>query len=129
MSDSVNVRSLANLALGRGKKKPLGNQEVKIKLSANDKERLEQIAKALGCCYANKGSISDLLTKIADGTFCVISTPPYLSLQTSTSPRKSLDTDLTQIHYSNEHNIELENFTPSDLLDADLTRRATGNDE
>lgn len=67
---------LENLDKGRGKKPKRGNEPFTVNLSPAHKENLCKIAMSLGCMHGGKGSISGLLSGIADETFMIVEAPP-----------------------------------------------------
>jgi hypothetical protein len=76
-----------NLELGRGKKPQLGHKAYKLNLAPAVRRRLDKIAEAYDCTYAGKGSLSILLTKIADNRLMISPTLSY-------SIQEKLDQDL-----------------------------------
>ena len=72
---------IENLALGRGQKPKLGHQSYKFNITPEDKDRLETIAEAYSCIYADKGSISALLAKIARGELIIAPSISYVPIQ------------------------------------------------
>jgi hypothetical protein len=79
---------IENLALGRGQKPKLGHQSYKFNISPEDKDRLETIAEAYGCIYADKGSISALLAKIARGELIIAPSISYIPIQNAATTSK-----------------------------------------
>jgi hypothetical protein len=86
--DSMSSK-LENLQMGRGTKAKLGHRSYSVKLSPQDKKRVESIAESFDCTYGDGGSISGLLSKIASKELMVVTTPPniqYDSFQDTSSP-------------------------------------------
>jgi hypothetical protein len=67
---------LENLEKGRGKKSKLGHQPFTMNLLPSRKNNLEKIALSFDCKHGNKGSISQLLSRIADGELIIVKNPP-----------------------------------------------------
>jgi hypothetical protein len=66
-----------SLSLGRGKKPKLHHQSVSMRLSAQTREKLEEIAVSYDCIYGGKPWIAGLLERIASGYLSVVPAPMY----------------------------------------------------
>ncbi|CCQ52237.1 hypothetical protein WH8501_05620 [Crocosphaera watsonii WH 8501] len=114
--------NLKNLEKGRGKKPKLGHKAFSVKLDPNEKEILEEIAKSYNCTYAGKGSISGLLSKIAQQNLMVVPAPLYTP---STNNIISINKGKVDIESGEEP------LSPSDpiqeILDDDLLKTVEGN--
>ena len=103
--------NLENLAKGRGKKPKLGHKAFSVKLAPNEKEVLEEIAKSYHCTYARKGSISGLLSKIAQQELMVVPAPPQTQFTHEIVPdpiQQDLDKDLLntfEVHKNETSNL------------------------
>jgi hypothetical protein len=67
---------LENLDKGRGRKPKLGHQPFTINLLLSEKKNLDKIAQSLNCKHGQKGSLSRLLSQIANEELMIVKTPP-----------------------------------------------------
>jgi hypothetical protein len=67
---------LENLDKGRGKKPKLGHQPFTLNLLPSEKQSLDKIAQSFNCKHGQKGSISRLLSQIANAELMIVKTPP-----------------------------------------------------
>jgi hypothetical protein len=67
---------LENLDKGRGRKPKLGHQPFTINLPLSEKQNLDKIAQSLNCKHGQKGSLSRLLSQIANEELMILKTPP-----------------------------------------------------
>jgi hypothetical protein len=67
---------LENLDKGRGKKPKLGHQPFTINLLPSEKQNLDKIAQSFNCKHGQKGSLSRLLSQIANEELMIVKTPP-----------------------------------------------------
>ncbi|MGK7881180.1 MAG: hypothetical protein AB4060_13920 [Crocosphaera sp.] len=108
--------NLKNLEKGRGKKPKLGHKAFSVKLDPNEKEVLEKIAKSYDCTYAGKGSISSLLSKIAQQNLTVVPARPYTPFT-----NKIISTNKEQNDIESETKPSLSP-DPIEILDDDLLK-------
>ena len=65
-----------HLTLGRGKRPKLDNEQVSMRMPAETKAALEELAVHYGCFYGDKPWISGLLQKVARRELIIVPAPP-----------------------------------------------------
>lgn len=74
-----------HLKASPGKKPKRNTKPITVRLTVSAKEKVEYIAEKLGCTYDGEGSLTKLLSAIANEQLLVVRKPDYVSIKNTSS--------------------------------------------
>ena len=113
------------LAKGRGKRPKLNNQTVGMRMSAQTRQQLENIAQSYDCLYGGKPWIAGLLERIAAGELMVVPTPPPLPAPELPAPEQENSLEIINPKQMMRQHLQNKHYKPDNSAPNDAPNRTS----